>query len=359
MASIAEQNFSEPSSVPTAPACTLFDVNAVALATLLGTPVIGGALMAINYWRLGQACRAMTTLAVAVVVTGLVILVGWNLPQGLSFPVALVLVFLTKYSAQSLQGATLKKHVEQGGRVGSKGLAAGIGLAFAVLLVAVGFGIVSRQVKAETGPSLKIGAKDEVYYAGSATREEAQAVGDALKESGYFSDRGADVFLAKKTEGTTLSFIVKEGSWNDLATVELFEVMGQQLAPRIGGFPLHLRLMNKEREIKADSVVGKASFGTDDVFYFGSATAAQAQQLGRALTSANFFQGRGADVFLLKHSDGTVLSFVLGKEVWNDAAVQAEFEQIARNVSPVVGGLPLKLRLTNTNLETKKEEAVN
>ena len=360
MASLAEQTFREPSVIRTpAPAYRLFDVNTVALATFLGTPVMGGALMAINYRRLGQEGKAMTTIVVAVVVTFLVVLTGWNLPQGASFPMALVMVFLMKYSAQSLQGVAVKKHLEQGGRLGSKWLASGIALAFSVLFVAVAFGIVSRQETAETGTSLKIGSKDEVYYAGSASREEAQALGDALKASGYFSDRGADVFLARRAEGTSLSFIVKEGSWDDPATVELFEVMGQHLAPKVGGFPLRVRMMDKRRQVKADSVVGKAAFGNDDVFYFGAASAAEALQLGKALKSANFFQDKGADVFLLKHSHGTALSFVLGNGAWNDPAVLGKFEQIARKVAPVVGGLPIKLRLMNPNLETKKEEAVN
>jgi hypothetical protein len=360
MASPAQQTFREPAVIRTPPpASALFDANTVALATFLGTPVVGAAFMAINYRRLGQAGKAMVTIIIAVVVTSLVVLAGWNLPQGVLLPMALVLVFLMKYGAQSLQGAALKAHVEQGGRLGSKGLAAGIALAFAALFVAVAFGILSRQQKAENGASLKIGSKDEVYYAGSASRDEAQALGDALKQSGFFSDRGADVFLARNADGTTLSFIVKEGSWNDPATVELFEISGQQLAPKAGGFPLHVRMMNRERQVKADSVVGKAAFGNDDVFYFGSATEALAQQLGQALKSTNFFQGNGSDVFLLKHSNGTALSFVVSDGVWNNPAAVKGFEQVVRKVAPVVGGLPIKLRLMNTTLETMKEQAVN
>ena len=360
MASIAEQTFHETSVIRTpAPDYTLFDVNTVALATFLGTPVIAGALMAINYRRLRHAGKAITTMAVAVVVTSLVVVAGWNLPSSASLPMALVLVFLVKYSAQSLQGAALRKHVEQGGGLGSKGLAAGIALAFAVLFIAIAFGVIFQKEKAETGTRLKIGSKDNVYYAGTASREEAQALGNALKESGYFSDRGADVFFARKAEGTSLSFIVKEGSWNDPTTVELFEITGEQLAAKIGGFPLHVRMMNKQRQVKVDSVVGKTAFGNDDVFYFGSATEEQAQRLGHALKSANFFQDRGADVFLLKHSDGTTLSFVVGEGVWNNPAMLNEFEQVVRKVAPVVGGLPIKLRLMNTTLETKKEHVVN
>jgi hypothetical protein len=46
------------------PGYTLFDVNAVTLATFFGSPVAGTSLMALNYRRLGQARRAMIALLV-------------------------------------------------------------------------------------------------------------------------------------------------------------------------------------------------------------------------------------------------------------------------------------------------------
>ncbi len=360
MSSIASRAISDPNSVPV-PVSTyaLFDANAVTLATFLGTPVIGGGLMALNYRRLGQTGRAATTLLVTIAVTALAILIGWNIPQGGSFPVALGLVFLMKFSAQRLQGAQVKRHVEQGGKLGSKGLSAGLGLAFSIALFAAIFEIVSLQEKAETGPSIHMGSKDEVYYAGSATKGQAQAVGNALKESGYFSDKGADVFLAKNADGTSLSFIVKPDSWNDPATIAAFEVIGQQTAPSAGGFPIQLRLMDKERQVKAQSTVGRANVGNDHVYYFGTATEDEAQKLGVALKTNGFFQGKGVDVFLTKHNDRATLSFVVSDGVWNDAATVSEFAGLVRKVAPSVGGLPLRLRLLNTTLETKKEQAVS
>ena len=60
------------------PAYTLFDADAVGLATIFGSPVAGSSLMALNYRQLGQTRKAVTTLLLGIAVTGLAILLGWN-----------------------------------------------------------------------------------------------------------------------------------------------------------------------------------------------------------------------------------------------------------------------------------------
>jgi hypothetical protein len=136
-------------------------------------------------------------------------------------------------------------------------------------------------------------------------------------------------------------------------------VIGQQVAPLAGGYPIQLRLMDKERQVKAQSTVGRAAVGNDHVYYFGTATEDEAQKLGQALKTNGFFQGKGVDVFLTKHNDRAMLSFVVSDGVWNDTATVGEFAGLARKVAPSVGGLPLRLRILNTTLETKKEQAVD
>jgi hypothetical protein len=120
-----------------------------------------------------------------------------------------------------------------------------------------------------------------------------------------------------------------------------------------------VRLLNKTYDVEKESSVGKLSVGKDDVYYLGTATESQAQALSEVLKSTDFFSGKGADVFLSKQSDGTSLSFVVGDGVWDDAALVASFEKIARQAAPAVGGLPLRLRLENTTLDVKKDEAIN
>lgn len=357
MSSIAEQSLQVQ-----APAYTLFDANAVGLATIFGTPVAGSSLMALNYRRLGQTGKAVTTLVIGIAVTGLVILLGWNLPRSVSSPIALVLFFAMTRIARSLQGPAVMDHVQRGGRLGSKWTAFGLGAAMcAVIFLSV---FIPAYV-ADHQPGVVIGTKDEVYYSGRATKEDAQSLGNALKANGYFSGtgasgKGADVLLAKGKNGTTISFITKEGSWDQPGIVSLFEEIGREVAPSVGGFPIQVRLLNTQHEVKKESTVGSAIFaGGDTVYYLGAATASEAQALGQAFKSIDFFQGKGADVFLSKHSDGTMLSFVVGNGVWNNPALVGDFEKIVRQSAPAVGGLPISLRLVNTSLEVKKDEVIN
>ena len=224
-----------------APAYTLFDANAVSTATFFGTPVMGAYLMAANYRRLGQAGHAAKTLILGIAVTGLVILLGWNLPQPADLPIALALVFAMRWSAQKLQGAAVLDHVQHGGRLGSKWTAFWLGTAFLVVLFAVIFVAVYI---ANQRNGVVIGTKDEVFYSGTATKNDAQALGNALKTIGYFTDNGANVFVAKGKDGTVVSFVVQDGTWNNPAMVANFETIARQEAPTVGGLPITLRLVN-------------------------------------------------------------------------------------------------------------------
>lgn len=343
------------------PHYTLFDANAVTLATFFGTPVAGASLMLINDRRLERGGRGLVTLLAAIAVTGLAVLAGWNIPQGVSSVFALVLVILMGQAARTMQGAAVKEHVQRGGRLGSKWSAFGVGLGFlAAIFAAVFLAVFVPAYRLDHGPKVIVGSKDEIYYYGTATQAEARALGSALKSDGYFEDAGVTVLLDKGLGGTVVSFVVKEGLWDQPATVSIFEEMGREVAGSVGGLPLKVRLIDKMRAVKKESTVGRAEFGgKDHVYYLGSATVADAQALGHALQTAGFFSGKGVDVFLTRHSDGTTLAFVVGDGVWNDAEMVASFESIARNAAPTVGGLPVHLRLESTTLDTKKDETLH
>ena len=362
MSSNSEQVIPEQALPGTTPSYTLFDSRAVALATFFGTPAAGSSLMAINYRRLGQAGKGTMAVILGIAATGLVILFTWNLPHSASFPIALALLFGMQRIAMWKQGPAIKEHVQRGGQLGSKWRAFGMGAAwFTAIFLAVFIPVYATS----NNSRIIIGSKDAVYYSGSATKAEAQALGGSLKEHGYFSDqgasgRGADVYLVQGKDGTVISFIVKAGSWNQPGVIENFEEIGREVAPAVGGFPLRVRLTNKSHEVEKESIVGKATFtGVDNIYYLGKATEAQAQALGQSFHSIGFFKGKGVDVFLSKHSDGTVLSFVVGNGAWDDPAIVGSFEKIVRQAAPAVGSLPVRLRLVDTSLEVKKDEMVH
>jgi hypothetical protein len=348
-----------PVAVPEpVPNYTLFDSTSVAIATLLGSPIAGTGLMALNYRRLGKKNAAITTLAIGIAATGMAIAFGNRVPTYATTGVAVGLLVTTMNLAKSLQGPAVQQHVLRGGPLGSRWAAAGLG----VILMVVIFGgamLVGYQL-GSFGSKVVIGTKDEVFYSGSATKQDALALGQALKDAGYFLDRGVSARVSKGQDGTTVGFVMQDGMWDRADIVSGYEEIGREIAPAVGGFPIQLRLMNSAEATKKQLVVGKAVIGTKDVvYYYGSATEAEANALGQSLKSAGFFRDSGLSIFLSKGGDGTAITFVVEEGAWDMPDRVAAFEALVRQSAPAVGGLPIQLRFVNSRVELKKVETVN
>jgi hypothetical protein len=120
-----------------APTYQLFDSRAVAIATLLGTPVAGAILMALNYRRLGQKSKATLAVVYGIVATALATGVGFFLPQGVGSGVGIGLLFATMNVAKSLQGPAIEEHQRQGGKLASRWIAFFVGLGMLVVFVGI------------------------------------------------------------------------------------------------------------------------------------------------------------------------------------------------------------------------------
>jgi hypothetical protein len=340
------------------PNYTLFDSTSVAIATLLGSPVAGTGLMALNYQRLGKKNAAIATLAIGIAATGVAIAFGNRVPTYATTGIAVGLLVTTMNLAKTLQGPAWQQHVLRGGQLGSRWAAAGLGLI--LLAVIVGGAILVGYRLGGFGSKVVIGSKDEVFYSGSATKQDALTLGQALKDAGYFLDRGVTARISKGQNGTTVDFVVQDGTWDRPEIVSGFEEVGREVAPAIGGFPIQLRLMNPAQEIKMQLTIGKVIVGTkDEVYYYGSATESEANALGQSLKSAGFFRDSGLSIFLSRGDDGTAITFAVEEGAWNMPDRVAAFEALVRQSAPAVGGLPVQLRFVNSRVELKKVERVN
>jgi len=233
-------------------------------------------------------------------------------------------------------------------------LAFGVGLALLTTIVVWGLHPARRLVNSK----VVVGSRDEVYYTHAATKEDAESLGQALKGVGFFNDRGTSVLLSKGKSGATVSFVLRGGAWNHPDTVFGFEEIARRAAPAVGGFPITVRLSDTAWTVHKELSVGKVIIGaSDEIYYFGPATEADAEALGHALKSAGFLVDAGASVVLSKDG-GTAISFVVGNGVWQRVDAVAGFEQLARRVAATVGGLPVMLRLLDSKMETKKEVAL-
>ena len=99
-----------------------------------------------------------------------------------------------------------------------------------------------------------VGARDAIYYLGSATEADAKALGQALRDAGYLEDRGVSVVVSKG-EGVAIGFVVGEGVWERRDAVAGFERLARRVAVSIGGLPIQVRLLNPEMETKEEATV--------------------------------------------------------------------------------------------------------
>jgi len=350
-----------PEATPRGPEYRLFDGGAVGLAAFIASPVAGTILMAVNYVRLGKTGRGVLAVTLGMIATALPILIKWNSNTLLgrlgSFALLTLLIICTWQIAKKVQGKAVEEHTALGGQLGSKETAFFVGIAtLAALVVVTGAGVYEYQ----THKIVVVGTKDQVIYSGIATKADATALGNALRSDEYFQDRGASVLLNKGFGSTTISFGVQDGVWNQPGMLSSFEELARQVAPTVGGLPIQVRLVDSKGDVEETSTVGEVSFeGGDGVYYEGSATKAQAEAVGRWFESKGFFSGKGVQVLLTRHDDGTTLAFVVADGVWNNPSKVSNFEAIVRDVAPIVGGLPIDMHLVNTQLQLEKDELIN
>jgi hypothetical protein len=346
----------------------LFDSGAVGTAAFICCPLAGAILIAVNYRRLGKAGKGVLAVILGLIATALNILIklNWNTPSGSldrlkydAFEILLLagMWICTWKAAKEEQGGTVEEHTARGGQLDSRLTAAGIGFAtLATLVVVAGAVVYAYQYR----KIAVIGTKDQVIYSGIATESNATALGSALKNHEYFQDRGVSVLLNKGFGSTTISFVLQDGIWNQPGMLSSFEELAREAAPATGGLPVQVQLVDSRMEVQETSTVGEVSFGDNDgVYYEGSVTKAEAQALGQRFESMGFFQGKGANVFLIRHDDGgTTLAFVIVGEAWNNPSRVGSLEGVVRDVAPVVGGLPIEMHLVNTHLELKRDELI-
>jgi hypothetical protein len=338
----------------------LFDADAVGIAAFFCIPLGGTILMAVNFVRLGKTAKGVLAVILGLIATAITILIKWDWgkPWGSLVSLALGTTFLvcTWQIAKRVQGEAVQEHIARGGQLGSKTDAFLVGIATLAAL----FGVICAVVyQYQTHKTIVIGTKDQVIYSGLATKSDATALGNALKSNEYFQERGVSVLLEKGIGSTTISFGVQEGVWNQPGILSSFEELAREVAPTVGGLPIEIQLTNSNGEVEDTSMVGEVHVdGKDGVYYEGSATKDEAQALGQRFESIGFFRGKGANVLLIRHDDGTTLAFVVVGEAWNNPSKVSSLETIVRDVAPTVGGLPIHMHLVNAQLQVEKDESV-
>jgi hypothetical protein len=228
----------------TAPSYKLYSLGAIMLATFLASFLGGGIVLAINLMRLGRKSAAWGVILGSVICTTGILVAAFYIPDDVKIPNVVYLVpqlVLMYVVAKGMVGSDIQRHERSDGAMASMWGAAGISVAAAAFILAVIFGGVMLFDSMGTGVTFAGGS--EVYYSGDATEADARKLGAALEEAGYFGENRSITVLLRKENGVfTVSFVVQDGTWNDPASVAVFEQIAKDLPQDYFGRPLKLEL---------------------------------------------------------------------------------------------------------------------
>jgi len=183
------------------------------------------------------------------------VLAAFFLPSIFAGLLALAALIATIYFAVKIHRPFYEQQVGAGAQRASIWTGLGVGGAMWVIYTLIGFVVAGGLPTTGRFKTLVVGTKDDVYYSQDITEKEAKALADALKSGGFFQDRGADVFVSKDKEGPILSFVVKEGIWDNPEKVSVFEQIARSVAPCVGGTPIKLHLQNQYQVVKKEVTV--------------------------------------------------------------------------------------------------------
>ncbi|KRB11479.1 hypothetical protein [Lysobacter sp. Root690] len=121
----------------------LFRINAIGLATVLGSVLAGGWLIAMNYAALGRPAQALKAKVLSVLSLFALMALSMVLPEQVPRVAVIVpQVFGLIYLARSLQGKAIAERIAAGRPMRSNWLAAGIALLFLVIVLALNVALV-------------------------------------------------------------------------------------------------------------------------------------------------------------------------------------------------------------------------
>ena len=92
------------------------------------------------------------------------------------------------------------------------------------------------------------GSHDSIWYSGSATLTEAKALGAVLQQQKFFVDSQRRVAFAKDQGGASVSFMLKQGAWDNPRVFPYYIALGHQIAPAVGAAPLTVYLVDSNMQ---------------------------------------------------------------------------------------------------------------
>ncbi len=231
-----------------APPYKLYSTTAVVVATLLGSLIAGGIVLAIDLARIGRKGEAWQWIAMTAGGTMLLLWMGYRLPENAAVGATLIGILVpgTMYAvARSTLTRPLAEHAAAGGRQASTWGAAGIGVLCSAALLLI---LLAYEWQHPPFPGERIDVQgNEVYYSGGATAAEARQVGDYLVRREYMGvDDGVSAHLEKTSEGYALDLLLWKHECDDPEILAWIHDVGLRLVDLGFGPRLDLRLLNED-----------------------------------------------------------------------------------------------------------------
>ena len=178
----------------------------------------------------------------------------------------------------------------------------------------------------------------EVYFSNAATRDDAQALGEALRGRGSFEGPGdVSILLSKDARGFAISFYESPEDLADPKSVKQWEAEATDLSADVfGGQPVVMHMCDKHMTpVKTVNSGSKVTLGPKSEIHFrGEVTEDEAQRLSQALQKREFGKGaEGAHIELMKNGDGYEILFLVKDGSWDDPKDVAWFQRLSAELS--------------------------
>jgi hypothetical protein len=237
----------------TPPQYSLFDSNALGIATFLGSLLCGTLLAVINVYRMGQKGRALKVGLVGFNIFVGLFYVYYLLPDDLSWAVSGInigVALVVKSAADRFFGSDYQRHIAAGGRVGLRGVAFLISLVFLAGFWALFF----YSSSLSTGTCLENqGSEEMVCYKEPYSEADAQCLVNQLIELEYFDGEGAaHVSLHAGDSGqAVISLTVVPSAWKSSEMVPIYQGLREVLQEGcLADRELDLELVDENQEVK-------------------------------------------------------------------------------------------------------------
>ena len=218
------------------------------------------------------------------------------------------------------------------------------------------------------------GTKGEVYYLNGATQNEAQKLGNFLKQDGYFGNvKRESVQVDKKNDKYLVTFVYDKDYYQKTPGLEdFFKNYTLRMSQEIfDGKKVDIALADKYfkdfQNIPYDESAGNApanspgeTFEVSDYnhrtvgdvnFYWKGLSNVESKPIVDYISQNGAFSGGTAEIYITKEGDRYILKFPVKDEYLNDTSIISEMEKVAKEIKDnVFPNDPYSFKMTDLHL---------